>query len=139
VANIASEKEVFMVEVAVRWGDQDAQGHVNNVSYFRYLEEARVQWLAQWQPIVTGMPVAVTAGAIFLRPILYPATLHISVEIGAVGTRSITLNHRILDAADLTRCYAEGHAKLVWIDPAVGRSLPLPEPLLQKLEAQRSA
>lgn len=31
------------VDVALRWGDQDEYGHVNNVSYPRYLEEARVR------------------------------------------------------------------------------------------------
>lgn len=35
------------IEVALRWGDQDAYGHVNNVTFARLLEEARVRlfWL----------------------------------------------------------------------------------------------
>ena len=36
------------VEVAVRWSDMDAYGHVNNVQYLRYLEEARVYAFHQW-------------------------------------------------------------------------------------------
>lgn len=36
------------VEVAVRWGDMDAYGHVNNVQYLRYLEEARVYAFRAW-------------------------------------------------------------------------------------------
>lgn len=31
------------VEVALRWGDQDEYGHVNNVAFARYLEEGRVR------------------------------------------------------------------------------------------------
>ena len=30
----------------IRWGDQDAMGHVNNTIYFRFMEQARVEWLA---------------------------------------------------------------------------------------------
>ena len=29
----------------VRWGDMDAFGHVNNIMYFRYFEQCRVNWL----------------------------------------------------------------------------------------------
>ncbi|WP_109474461.1 acyl-CoA thioesterase [Ornithinimicrobium cavernae] len=36
------------VEVPVRWSDMDAYGHVNNVQYLRYLEEARVYAFNQW-------------------------------------------------------------------------------------------
>jgi hypothetical protein len=31
----------------VRWGDMDFYGHVNNTVYFRYFEQARVEWLEQ--------------------------------------------------------------------------------------------
>ena len=29
----------------IRWGDMDALGHVNNTVYFRYMEQARIEWL----------------------------------------------------------------------------------------------
>ncbi len=35
----------LIVEQAVTWGDMDAHGHVNNVVYFRYMENARVEFL----------------------------------------------------------------------------------------------
>lgn len=31
------------VDLELRWGDQDAYGHVNNVAFARFLEEARVR------------------------------------------------------------------------------------------------
>jgi len=30
--------------IPVRWGDMDSYGHVNNILYMQYLEEARVAW-----------------------------------------------------------------------------------------------
>lgn len=32
-----------LVDIELRWGDQDAYGHVNNVAFARFLEEARVR------------------------------------------------------------------------------------------------
>ncbi len=36
------------IEVPIRWSDMDAYGHVNNVQYLRYLEEARVYAFQDW-------------------------------------------------------------------------------------------
>ena len=33
-----------VAKVPVRWGDMDSFQHVNNVSYFRYFESARIQY-----------------------------------------------------------------------------------------------
>src|SRR5262249_44704242 len=30
--------------VPMRWGEMDALGHMNNVSYFRFFEQARISW-----------------------------------------------------------------------------------------------
>ena len=39
------ERKLAHVErVAIRWGDMDAMGHVNNTVYFRYMEQARISW-----------------------------------------------------------------------------------------------
>ena len=39
------EKKLVHVErIAIRWGDMDAMGHVNNTVYFRYMEQARISW-----------------------------------------------------------------------------------------------
>ena len=35
---------------SIRWGDMDAFGHVNNTVYFRYMEQARLEWLHAQAP-----------------------------------------------------------------------------------------
>ena len=39
------KKLVYEMTIPIRWGDMDALGHVNNTTYFRYLESGRVDWL----------------------------------------------------------------------------------------------
>jgi acyl-CoA thioester hydrolase len=40
---------VFEGETEMRWGDLDAYGHVNNVRFFDYFQEARIIWLTRAQ------------------------------------------------------------------------------------------
>lgn len=35
------KKLIHTAHIPIRWGDMDAMGHLNNASYFRYLETAR--------------------------------------------------------------------------------------------------
>ena len=39
------KKQVHEMVIPIRWGDMDAMGHVNNTVYFRYMEQARIEWL----------------------------------------------------------------------------------------------
>ena len=39
------KKLVFEMQIPIRWGDMDAMKHVNNTSYFRYLETCRIDWM----------------------------------------------------------------------------------------------
>ena len=46
---------------SIRWGDMDAFGHVNNTIYFRYLEQARIEWLRVIAPKSVDLNAALTA------------------------------------------------------------------------------
>ena len=37
--------EPYAAHVSLRWSDMDAYGHVNSTVYFRYMEQARVEWI----------------------------------------------------------------------------------------------
>jgi acyl-CoA thioester hydrolase len=39
-----NKKLVHVERIAIRWGDMDAMGYVNNTIYFRYMEQARISW-----------------------------------------------------------------------------------------------
>ena len=111
---------------AVRWGDMDSLGHVNNTVYFRYMEQARIEWLFAHRPQGydgTGS-VIVNASCTFLVPIVYPNTVEVRMFLGEVGRTSVG-SHYELWCGDVE--YAEGAAKIVWIDLANGRPVPLPD------------
>lgn len=106
------------VDLELRWGDQDAYGHVNNVAYARYLEEARVRtfWLGSGRER-TGMErhfrgddpdgpkMLVASQQIeFLRVLEY-AEQPITVElwIGKLGGSSLEVHYEIVDGSQPER------------------------------------
>src|SRR5690606_38978505 len=116
--------------VAIRWRDLDAFGHVNNSTYLTWLEEARLAWLAQvdgeWHG-AHAMPVLAAAHVNYRRQLGWPGNVLVQLECTRVGTTSITIAHRIVDAADRERPDADGDVVVVWIDPASGKPVALPD------------
>jgi acyl-CoA thioester hydrolase len=112
----------------IRWGDMDVFGHVNNTVYFRYMEQARIEWLYAQAKAVghTGNdgPVIVNASCNFLIPLVYPGQVEVLMYLAAPGRSSVDSFYDILVAG---KKFADGAAKMVWIDRGSGRSIPLPE------------
>lgn len=120
---------------AIRWGDMDSYGHVNNTVYFRYMEQARCEWLENLGYRVAPRghaPVIINASCTFLLPLTYPGTVEVSVFVDRLGNSSIDTSYE-LRLADRAGLYAEGASRIVWMDTASGRSVPLPAELRQAL------
>jgi acyl-CoA thioester hydrolase len=127
--SIPGDKPLFVATLGVRWRDLDAFNHVNNSNFLTYLEESRLQWLSHvpgpWFD-ETSMPVLAASEINYRQPIAWPASLHIELRCGRLGNSSMTITHRIVDAADATRLYSDGHVVMVWMNPATGKPVPLP-------------
>ncbi len=127
-----ARKLVLTSHMPIRWGDQDAMGHVNNTVYFRYMEQARIEWLEACgyctSVTQTEGPVIVNASCTFQIPFTYPGTVECRMFLGAPGRSSVGTYYELRLVGD-ERLFAEGAAKLVWINPQTGKSIPLPEAL----------
>lgn len=106
------------VDLELRWGDQDAYGHVNNVAYARFLEEARVRvfWLGTGRQRTgmerhfrgddpQGIKMLVAQQQIeFLRVLEYGDTpICVELWIGSLGGSSLEVHYEIVDAAQPER------------------------------------
>jgi acyl-CoA thioester hydrolase len=120
----------------IRWGDMDALGHVNNTVYFRYMEQARIEWLFGLYPERSAFgrtgPVIVNASCTFLEPLVYPGEVEVRMYLGDAGRSSVGTSYDLLREG---RIVAEGAAKVVWVDFATGRSAPLPDIIAALLQA----
>ena len=130
-----SKKLLHVTQIPIRWGDMDAYGHVNNTVYFRYMEQARVEWIEEMHfPVRPGGsgPVITNAACTFLMPMNYPGTVEVRTYGEHPGRSSLQTHVEMLIDGTL---YAEGSAKVVWMDTQTGKSVPLPDELRALLEA----
>ncbi|MBI5861167.1 MAG: acyl-CoA thioesterase [Rhodocyclales bacterium] len=123
---------VFTAQLPIRWGDLDALNHVNNTVYFRYMEQARIEWLEALgftvERVQAEGPIIVNASCTFLIPLTYPGAVECRIFTGEPGRSSLPTFYELRRAGDET-LYAEGASKIVWINNSTGKSTPLPEKL----------
>jgi acyl-CoA thioester hydrolase len=130
-----NERKLVHVErIAIRWGDMDAMGHVNNTVYFRYMEQARIAWFESLVPRADAWGeisiVIVNASCNFRRPINYPGTVEVRVLAGAPGKSSVPTFYELLLEDEI---YADGEATVVFL----GRDqkpLRIPDPIRALIE-----
>src|SRR5688572_33019342 len=124
-----SDRRLVHVErIAIRWGDMDAMGHVNNTVYFRFMEQARIAWFEALVPPGTAWRtngiVIVNASCNFKRALNYPGTLEVKVLVGAPGGSSVPTFYELWLEDEL---HADGAATVVFIDMQAQRPVRIPE------------
>ena len=73
------------------------------------------------------MPVVAAAHVNYRRQLAWPARIAVELEATRIGTTSVTIAHRIVADGDPTCVHADGEVVMVWIDPAAGAPVPLPD------------
>jgi acyl-CoA thioester hydrolase len=120
----------FVIEVPLRWGDMDAMSHLNNLMYFRLMEEARIQWFARFgfATLPVGeAPILAHAGCDFLKAMTYPGTAIVTQMVTRVGRSSVEMSLKIEKKNEQGVVYATGRTVIVWYDYSLGKSAPWPE------------
>ncbi|WP_255532573.1 thioesterase family protein [Polynucleobacter sp. UK-Kesae-W10] len=120
----------------IRWGDMDAYGHVNNTIYFRYMEQARVEWITslgyQVAPGRNSM-LMMNGFCNFYKQLSYPGELILKTSIGAIGRTSMDVYTSMALTTHPETEAAIGGATMVWVDLTTNKSAPWPDDILQKL------
>jgi acyl-CoA thioester hydrolase len=116
-----------ITEIRVRFCETDAVGHVNNVSYFIYLEQARVDFIKallpdrsekQWNIAVVSLHCD------FLDQAYFDQVLTIRTAVKRIGTKSFTLSHAIVEKS-AGKPIAMGESVVVLLDEEKKQAVPL--------------
>jgi acyl-CoA thioester hydrolase len=123
----------------VLWGEMDAYQHVNNVVYFRYFENARLEYVQRlrWPEFeaATGIgPILAATEARFRKALTYPDTIAISARVCEVAQDRFEFEHRIVSRR-LGAVTTEGQGTVVSFDYRAGRKVPLPDELKERIRA----
>lgn len=125
------------IQVYVRYSETDASGHVNNISYFIYLEEARTKFFE-----AIGLSkekrgdvhfVVASAKCDFIAQAYGSQRLTVTTRLARIGTKSFTLEHTIKDAKT-DHIIASGSAVIVCFNFQTQQSVTIPLPFRQALE-----
>jgi acyl-CoA thioester hydrolase len=127
-----------IIDQPVAWGDMDSFAHVNNVVYFRYFENARVEYFRRigwWEYMEeTGIgPIVGSTQARFRRPVKYPDTLRAGAKVISIGTDRMTIRH-VLVSKTTGEMVTEGEAVVVCIDYRANAKVPVPDELRRRIE-----
>ena len=132
-----------IIEQPIDWGDMDSFAHVNNVVYFRYFENARVEYFRRigWGDYMneTGIgPIVGSTWARFRRPVKYPDTLAAGAKVISFANDRFTIRH-VLVSRTTGEMVTEGEAVVVTIDYRANAKVPIPDELKRRIEALESS
>ena len=124
-------------EIATRWSDNDAYGHVNNTVYYEWFDTAVNGWLIDsgLLDVARGDPIGlvVETGCRYARPLAYPEPIEIGLGVEHLGRSSVRYRLGVFakrsgDAA------AEGHFVHVYVARDSRRPAELPQAWRTKLQ-----
>lgn len=122
--------------VKVRFSETDALGHISNISYFIYLEQARIDFfeelglgtdIAEWKIIL------ISAKCDFVRQGYFNQRLKVLTEVSRIGNSSFMMVHQIVDEKT-GELIAKGEAGAVYFNFEIQKSERMPAEFKLKLE-----
>jgi acyl-CoA thioester hydrolase len=125
------KKLVYTMSIPIRWGDMDAMAHVNNTTYFRYLETIRLDWArsigAGFGEDTSEGPLIINAFCNFYRQLEYPGDVLMKMYVSDPGRSSFESWATMERTDDAGVIYAAGGATMVWVNYKEQKSLPMPQ------------
>lgn len=121
----------FYHSLEVRYGDIDAQGHVNNAKYLTYIEQARMAYLLHltlWdgKSFTDVGTILAQASVNYLAPIHLQQPIRVGVRVSRLGNKSLTM-HYTLEDTQTGQELATGESVMVAYDYHTQTSIPVPE------------
>jgi len=125
----------FSIELPVQFRDIDVMGHVNNATYFQYMETARVELARSIGQITAGFRpgsfILATARCEFKKPIRDERKIVVSVWVSRIGDHSWDLDYSIRGPRGLE--FAVGRTTQVVYDYKARSALRVSERLKRRL------
>lgn len=109
-----------VTEIPVAWGEMDALQHVNNVTYFRYFETARIDYFKHINMMeniaITQIgPVVSETSCRYKIPVTFPDTLLVGSKITDLQDDRFTMKYQIV-SKKMNKVTTLGSATVVMFD-----------------------
>ena len=123
----------WFLSLPTRWLDNDAYGHVNNVTYYSFFDTAVARFLLANGVLdlsnSTVVGLVVETACRYATPVAFPDEVTCGLRCGRLGASSIRYEIGLFRNAEDPAC-AEGHFVHVYVERArQDRAVPLPAAL----------
>lgn len=127
----------FFAPITTRWMDNDAYGHVNNVTYYSYFDTAVNLYLVREGGLDIQhsgtIGVVVESGCRYHEGIAYPEPIEAGVRVGELRNRAVRYEVGIFREGG-AESVADGHFVHVFVDRATRKAVPIPDRVRAALE-----
>ena len=128
-------------EQPVVWGELDPNGHVNNVYYFRYIENARVTLYQRigkyaYEAAHDVTILVASTSCRFRAALAFGDEVVTGVKVDSIDDDRFSTSYRIVRKAD-GAIAAEAQATLVCVDRTRNEKVAIPAEIRSRLEALR--
>jgi acyl-CoA thioester hydrolase len=125
------EKFHFSIPLKVRYSETDMLGHLNNVSYFIYFEQGRLDYLEHLSLTdylfnEEAITVVADLECQYLAQVYLKEPLRLHIRTASLGRSSLNLEYALIEETT-GQLKAVGRGAIVRIDTKSGKSSRLPE------------
>lgn len=126
------------IEVYVRFSETDAAGHVNNTSYFLYLDEARSKFfndlgIREKPEDAEFNLILASTTCDYLAQAYAGETLKVYTNVSKIGSKSFTVK-QVITNPKKGIAIAESSAAMVCFNYNEQKTVPIPTDLRERLE-----
>ena len=133
-----SKNKSQTLELRLDWSELDYYKHINNVSFFKYLQSARVNF---WEELGINKihteqnigPMLASSKCDFKRPLFFPGEISIESHVVFIKNSSFSFRHNILN--EKGEVVAIGEDVMVLYDFSKNKSHNLSEEIRNNLNA----
>jgi len=124
------------LSIRIDWSEIDLFGHVNNLSIFKYIQAARVNYLEAigLMPSISANhigPTLVSATCQFRKMLFYPGNVIVYSKVDLIKNSSFRIVHEITN--DQNEIAAEAHDIIVLYNFDKNTKLNLPDEIKKKI------
>lgn len=125
------------LKLRLDWSEMDMFGHINNVSYFKYIQASRVNYweaigLTKWHQDTGAGPMLLATTCSFKKPLFYPGNIIVESRVDFIKNTSFGIHHRIIDVSH--EIAAEADDVIVLYNFKTQEKVPFPDELRRKVE-----
>ena len=115
----------------------DAFQHINNTVYFRYFENARIDYFekvgvnALMKKSRIG-PILGSTACKYLAPLTFPDTIIVSCRVSEINQKRFTQRYEIF-SCKLEKVVASGSGEIVYLNYGVGETCAIPDEIVRAI------